>query len=446
MNDKNNNSFVYKILSILLVFILIIFTFISKVYSYTYSENELFEKMMLDADSKFDWNLAGFLLLENSDDTYSVYAYDYKSCVFSFNDLNTLFITFNLKTRVYVYNYNSEGVYLNQSNFQQYGGTLKTLTQYNIAQYLCCNIELYDSNGNVVKPAESVDVPKYTYSITMSTTDETSSPIIAYSNYFDYSDVNNYEVYISLDGENWTLMNYETLTDNNITSFRFNYEITSNGLYYFKFVDKLKNNDYYLSYNVSNIVNVFDKINEQTGAIKEQTEVIKEQTEVNKNIFERLGDLVSFLNPFSENFFVYKLIELLGNLIKDLFVPSDEFLSQWFTDISDYFEDAFGILYYPVDLVIQVLGRFSDISGQEPVISFGNFTLFGAVLVPSFSYNFNDLLTNDTFKMIHDFYLITIDVILWLGLLVYCKNVCANIFGGKFTDDVIDEIQDPRWI
>ena len=185
------------------------------------------------------------------------------------------------------------------------------------------------------------------------------------------------------------------------------------------------------------------KIDETNKKLDEQTDAIKDQTETNKNIFERLGELLNFLNPFSKDFFVYKLIELLGDLIKSLFVPSDDFLSNWFTEVSDYFEDAFGILYYPIDLVIQVLGRFDNISGQEPVISFGNFSLFGAVLIPSYTYNFNDILSNDTLKTIHDFYLITIDVILWLGLLVYCKNVIANIFGGKFTDDVIDEIQDP---
>lgn len=180
--------------------------------------------------------------------------------------------------------------------------------------------------------------------------------------------------------------------------------------------------------------------------IDEQTNAIKEQTETNKNIFEKIGEMLSYINPFSENFFVYKLLELLGEMLKSLFVPSEDFMSKWFTDISDYFADAFGILYYPVDLVIQVLGRFSNISVQEPIISFGSLSLFGHVIIQPYSYNFNSLLTNDIFKNLHTFYLIVIDVILWLGLLVYCKNVIANIFGGKFTDDVIDEIQDPRWI
>ena len=179
-----------------------------------------------------------------------------------------------------------------------------------------------------------------------------------------------------------------------------------------------------------------DKLDEQTNAIKEQTET-------NKNIFEKIGEVLSYINPFSENFFVYKLLELLGEMLKSLFVPSEDFLSNWFTDVSSYFEDAFGILYYPVDLVIQVLGRFDGIVEQDPVISFGDLSLFGFVVIHSYSFNFNSLLSNDVLKMLHDFYLIVIDVILWFGLLVYCKNVVANIFGGKFTDDVIDEVQDP---
>ncbi len=178
-----------------------------------------------------------------------------------------------------------------------------------------------------------------------------------------------------------------------------------------------------------------DKLDEQTNAIKEQTET-------NKNIFEKIGEMLSYINPFSENFFVYKLLELLGDMLKALFVPSEDFLSKWFTEISEYFSDAFGILYYPIDLVIQVLGRFSSISEQDPIISFGNLSMFGGVIIPAFSYNFNSLLTNNVFKTLHDFYLIVIDVILWFGLLIYCKNVVANIFGGKFTDDVVDDAQD----
>lgn len=47
--------------------------------------------------------------------------------------------------------------------------------------------------------------------------------------------------------------------------------------------------------------------------------------------------LVDYLNPTSENFFVYKLIELLGDLLKSLFVPSDGYLDEKVNSIKDKF-------------------------------------------------------------------------------------------------------------
>lgn len=98
MNGKNNNCIIYKILSIILISIIIFFTFVSNVSAYTYSENELYEKMILDARSRFLWSQSGFVLLKNSNDTYSIFAYDYTKCSFSFNDNNDLIVTF---TRYY---------------------------------------------------------------------------------------------------------------------------------------------------------------------------------------------------------------------------------------------------------------------------------------------------------------------------------------------------------
>ena len=38
---------------------------------------------------------------------------------------------------------------------------------------------------------------------------------------------------------------------------------------------------------------------------------------------DNLYNILDYLNPFSENFFGYKLIELLGNLLKMLFVGKE---------------------------------------------------------------------------------------------------------------------------
>lgn len=45
------------------------------------------------------------------------------------------------------------------------------------------------------------------------------------------------------------------------------------------------------------------------------------------NIGNGILTIIDYLNPLSENFFVYKLIELLGDLLKWLFIPKDDYFS-----------------------------------------------------------------------------------------------------------------------
>lgn len=42
-----------------------------------------------------------------------------------------------------------------------------------------------------------------------------------------------------------------------------------------------------------------------------------------KQLWEFLTNIVSYLNPFHENFLGYKIVELIGNLLSDLFVPEE---------------------------------------------------------------------------------------------------------------------------
>lgn len=62
---------------------------------------------------------------------------------------------------------------------------------------------------------------------------------------------------------------------------------------------------------------------ETINTLNEQTEAIKEQNETSKNIFQKIGDILSYINPFSENFFAYKLVELIVNGLKSLFIPQE---------------------------------------------------------------------------------------------------------------------------
>ena len=59
-----------------------------------------------------------------------------------------------------------------------------------------------------------------------------------------------------------------------------------------------------------------------------------------KEVISTIGNILSYINPFSENFFAYKLLELLGELLKSLFIPSEERL----TAISDAVSSKFSFV------------------------------------------------------------------------------------------------------
>ena len=63
---------------------------------------------------------------------------------------------------------------------------------------------------------------------------------------------------------------------------------------------------------------------------------IKEQTKTSKGILGKIGDLISYINPLSENFFVYKMVELFLDMLKSLFIPEDmSFINDFMDTLSN---------------------------------------------------------------------------------------------------------------
>lgn len=192
--------------------------------------------------------------------------------------------------------------------------------------------------------------------------------------------------------------------------------------------------------NTSEIISSNEKTQQ---AIKEQTSAIEENNKTNKSIFEKIGDIFSILNPFSENFFAYKLVELFLEMLKGLFIPSDNFFNDWLADMNDYFSDRFGIIYYPFDLVIDFLTRVVDTCSNvssNAVLNVPNLDFMGVTLIHAFTFDFNSLLVNDGLKTVYNIYLVVVDVILSLMLITLAKNTFAEVFGGGFTDEIISDM------
>ena len=75
---------------------------------------------------------------------------------------------------------------------------------------------------------------------------------------------------------------------------------------------------------------------------------------------ENITQILNYINPFSENFFVYKLIELLGDLLEFLFVPSENVINGLVDSVTSKFSF--------IDTIKSSVSDVEDILvGSEPV-------------------------------------------------------------------------------
>lgn len=327
------------------------------------------------------------------------------------------------------------------------------------------------------------------YSIELSTNYETNGPITAYSNYFDYSDVGKYECYISTDASNWTLMNIETFNDtvNNIVKFRFNYKIFENGSYYFKFLNTETNEDYYLSYNITNIIKnstnsgftisgipqpfcTYERVNDEF-IIKTQNFTVSDMqkfrclytknptsdfsswSEMSMGSYNNslTGEteyyffftvpkdsedcifyfvfydynLQEYGSPSSLNCFFDKMNEYADSLSPVVSEKNNKFY-----ELLNYFKERFGFLTYPFEFLIDFFNRILNINYSEPVIHipelrepFGNNKIFNGI-----DFNFNSLINNSTFSYLYNIYLIAVDFIIVVLFIFLCKKVIEEVF------------------
>lgn len=179
------------------------------------------------------------------------------------------------------------------------------------------------------------------------------------------------------------------------------------------------------------IKNAIDKGNKDTAnAIKDTTNAVKEQTEVSKNIFQKIGEILSYINPFSENFFGRKLVELILDGLKGLFVPKDGFFNEYFDDLKNWFSDRLGFLWTPFDIVIEILNRILNINFTEPIFIIPDIyePFTNQKFISAQEYNLNSLLDNEVFLNIHNIYLICVDAFIIFSLINLAERKIEEVF------------------
>lgn len=75
--------------------------------------------------------------------------------------------------------------------------------------------------------------------------------------------------------------------------------------------------------------------------------------------------------------------------LKGLFIPSDEFFKAWFDDMYAFFNDRFGFLMLPVDLLVQLVDIISTSGTADAGIPFPQIAWEGTVLIPAQTVTFD---------------------------------------------------------
>lgn len=153
-----------------------------------------------------------------------------------------------------------------------------------------------------------------------------------------------------------------------------------------------------------------------------------------KNFFEKVTD--AFNNMWTD----------FGKMMKQLFVPSESELSNWFNDVNNSLTEQFGFLSYPFTWVITFLQRFTELTDTGSyVISWSDIKVpnFDFVIISKGSFDLASLLDNSNIKTMHDIYLMCIDALVILSFFNYCSNVYNRVFGNNdiYETDILSASQ-----
>jgi len=155
------------------------------------------------------------------------------------------------------------------------------------------------------------------------------------------------------------------------------------------------------------IINQNNQTNNNLEDIKEQN---KEAEETRKGIWETLKSIPS----------------MIGDALKSLFIPSDDFFESFINDFMGTLKDKLGFLVYPFELFGDVINRFLDIPNGDGIIHIPqiNDPIYGHELIKEQDFNIGQVFKTGKIGELHDIYLTFIDV----SIIIMLVNLAIRKF------------------
>lgn len=123
------------------------------------------------------------------------------------------------------------------------------------------------------------------------------------------------------------------------------------------------------------------------------------------------------------------------NMLKGLFIPDDNFFTNWFDEFMSFVEMKLGFLATPFTIFIDFIESYSNLSSNNdviieiPDITVPNFE--DHVLIKATSFNWSQTLkSKESLNNLWTLYLDFVDVFLILNFIGLCERIYNRIFGG----------------
>lgn len=354
------------------------------------------------------------------------------------------------------------------------------------SQIIYLDYDVCDAEGNVVFSKTEDTKIELNLSV-MPDTDTKNVPVKISTDFYSLKVFEDILVQYSTNQNDWTTCSWGLFNDGSGSANKYNFylDVYKNGTYYFRLWNAADNTYIYKTVVISNIVYSPDDVNNYVNGVFDPTpflsyeyindnkiniitqkffidqiidlqcffakDISKEDYnnkdkwtkveartmidqltqrdvyqfcfEVDNNNFDADGTYtVCFYNVFLDK---YTYSEIVINFNEILKVDGSMI---W--KYVHFFKERFGFLIYPFDLTINTLKRIGSINYSEPKFNIPDIyePTTNKKLISAVTFNFNDYLENNTFKNVHNVYLIIVDAAIIFALLNLAWKKISGVF------------------